>query len=472
MRDPSVETPTVPVVPLLDRGAELGLVAPAVRGDGPGLLLDQVVLEPPDERRLVALDRCRVGVGALRRRKRRWWQVARPVEDGKPQLDRLPVDERRPSGRRRPGVRPVGAGEREPYAVSGLEDPRRRLELDLDLRRHAGLERRRGCRARPVGQVEDPARDERGRAVGEDVAELRRQERDRVSAAVTVSRSRGVAHHVQLGRERLPVVDERERVVGSLVVGLAPRQLAGARDPGGAADVAANVDLVRAACPRGRSTVSPSRAGGQVASDAPFAAHLGEVGSGPRRASREHHDRRLLVDPVLLVAQPAAEPADQLGHEVDVRARAATSPATCGSTARSAAASGSAALEGAERVVAIAVGPAGDDHRRARDPLVARAERAVPPVRRRPPAPRASGAATARCPRSAAATRRASRRRTRRARAAARCTPPCRAPSRRDRPPSARRPCSGRRRCSGRRWRRSARSPRARGAARRRPGSS
>ena len=100
---------------------------------------------------------------------------------------------------------------------------------------------------------------------------------------------------------------------------LAPRQLAGARDPRRRADVAAHLELVAGAARRGVSTPRravrrPRRVG------APLAPDLGEVGRGPRRAAQEHHDRRLLVDPVQLVAQPAVEEADHLRHEVDVRA--------------------------------------------------------------------------------------------------------------------------------------------------------
>ena len=67
--------------------------------------------------------------------------------------------------------------------MAGLEDPRRRLELELDRGRDARLERLGSVVAVAVGEVEDAAGDERRRAVGEDVAELRREERDRMRRA-------------------------------------------------------------------------------------------------------------------------------------------------------------------------------------------------------------------------------------------------------------------------------------------------
>ena len=107
-------------------------------------------------------------------------------------------------------------GERQPHAVPGLEDPRGRLELDLDLGRHARLERDRRVVPVAVREVEDAAARERRGAVGEDVAEARRQVGDRHGRGDGEPHAR-VPHHVEVGLERLPVVGERERVVEALI---------------------------------------------------------------------------------------------------------------------------------------------------------------------------------------------------------------------------------------------------------------
>ena len=129
-----------------------------------------------------------------------------------------------------------------------------------------------------------------------------------------------MAHHVEFGFERLPVVGERECVVEALVVREPPRELSGAGDPRGAADVAADVDRVDPLAGRAQDALPQAlRRPGRLA--APLAAHLGEGRRGPGRTAGEDGDRRLLVDAVRLVGEPAAEPADQLRHEVDVRPR-------------------------------------------------------------------------------------------------------------------------------------------------------
>ena len=131
----------------------------------------------------------------------------------------------------------------------------------------------------------------------------------------------------------------------------------------------------------------------------------------------------------------------------------------------------------AERARLAAVGPAGDEHRRAGDALVAGTVRVAAGSSRssssRRPRRAASRAPTARCRRCVVATRRPTRRRRRPARAAGRSSPPCVPRRRRGRWPAARRPCGHRpppRRPARRRRRRRARgSPRPPSAARSTP---
>ena len=78
-----------------------------------------------------------------------------------------------------PRVRPVGTGHREPDRVTGLEDPRGRLELERDPNRLAGDEGLGRDRRAPVTQVEESSRHEHRRAVGEHVVQLHREERHR-----------------------------------------------------------------------------------------------------------------------------------------------------------------------------------------------------------------------------------------------------------------------------------------------------
>ena len=109
-------------------------------------------------------------------------------------------------------------------------------------------------------------------------------------------------------------------------------------------------------------------------------------------AADEDGQRRLVVDAVGLVPQPAVPPAGHQRHVVDVRAghrgrRAGVAPRAGQHPHRR-----PGGVERPRRPVrdaAVAVGPAGDEHRRAGDAVVARgappegagADRAVPPVR-------------------------------------------------------------------------------------------
>ena len=107
--------------------------------------------------------------------------------------------------------------ERQPHAVPAFEQPRRRLQLDLDLGRHTRFERNRRVVAVAMREVEQPAACERGGAVGEDVAEPYREVGDGHGRRDGEPHAR-VPHHVEVGLEWLPVVGERERVVEALIV--------------------------------------------------------------------------------------------------------------------------------------------------------------------------------------------------------------------------------------------------------------
>ena len=354
--------------------------------------------------------------------------------------------------------------------MAGLEDPRRGLELQLDLGRRPGLERLRCDVTVAVGEVEHAAAHERGRAVREDVAQPRRQECHRVRRRHGHLKPR-VTEELELIVERRPVVRQRARVVLSLIVRQPPRCLAGARDPRCGSDIAAHGDAI------GRGALGPPDARAQALRGpgrlrAPLAAHLREIRCRLRRTAHEDRDRRFLVDAVPLVAEPAREPADELGHEVDVRPgdrrrgrHVAPRPDEHAPRARH-------RLVGAERDVRVAVGPPGDDHRRARDPVVVGPHGPVTPVRAvvlllEPAQEPRLGSVDPTPPLLAPALAVDGR-----ARAGGRCTRPCRSPSRRGRPPSGSRPCSGRRRCSGRPRRRSGRSRGAPAGAPWRPGGS
>src|ERR671910_3671060 len=75
------------------------------------------------------------------------------------------------------------------------------------------------------------------------VAQLGAQVRHR-SRARQPERDTGMAEDLDLVLERLPVVDQAERLVGALVLWLPPRQRSGAADPRGPPDVPADLELV------------------------------------------------------------------------------------------------------------------------------------------------------------------------------------------------------------------------------------
>ncbi len=150
---------------------------PAVAGHRLGLAAEHVVLDAPHD--AVGLDR-RPGRypganGCV--------DAGRPSTTGRRHGSTLAAStSERHRARRRPAVRPVGPGDRQPQRVAGLERPRRRLQLDG---RRRSTRRGRAApgwrRPRPsasAGQhprwreVEHAAGDQRRRAVGEHVAEL------------------------------------------------------------------------------------------------------------------------------------------------------------------------------------------------------------------------------------------------------------------------------------------------------------
>ena len=287
---------------------------------------------------------------------------------------------------------------------------------------------------RPVREVEDPSAHERRRAVREDVAEPRREECDRMRRRDREPESR-MAEQLELVVER-PVVRQRARVVLPLVVGKRPRRLARrtrSRRP-----------CRHRLAPRSGRRSSPRDANGPRRSRS--AGHVGSDRHSPRISARSgagRVERRMNTAIGGSSSMPfgsSREASARTSGSARARGRCAgpgsTSPwRQCAHGPMSTRHGQRERLVGAKRDVRVAVGPAGDDHRRARDPLVAAAAAIRGASTARRPAPRASAGATARFPRSGGATPRASRRRRRPERAAGRCRPPCRSPSRRGRSP-------------------------------------
>ena len=185
--------------------------------------------------------------------------------------------------------------------------------------------------------------------------------------------------HLAVGR---PLEGEGVGVVLALVAGEPPGEVAGTVDPRRRTDVRLHREGARAV-----EGPSVGRRGGRRPDVAdPVALVL--VQEGGRAGRRPHED----LDPVVLrrvrAAQPVVEPGDHLDVEVDprpgvrrrgvgVHPRSGEQPVRHARLAQR--------RDGAERVVAVAVGPAGDQHHRALDPVVAVAlavgpQGAVPPV--------------------------------------------------------------------------------------------
>src|SRR5688572_9547170 len=158
------------VVQLLDLRAVRTVVPGAVARDDACLSAHGILLDPAYDGRLLSV--LLVGSGRRGRRledgRRRDY---RALEDRELEFDTAARDLERATVRRRPGVRPVRACQCEPDAMARLEDPRRRLELELDARRCPRLERCRVNVTVAVREVQHAATHERGRSVGEDVAQ-------------------------------------------------------------------------------------------------------------------------------------------------------------------------------------------------------------------------------------------------------------------------------------------------------------
>ena len=335
--------------------------------------------------------------------------------------------------------------------MTGCERVGRGLELQRDVDRLVDRHRLGVGAAGPVGQVEQAAGDERAGAVGEDVLQLGREEGDR-RAGAEPDRQRRVADDLQ----RLvdgPVVGQRPRVVGPLVLRLTPRQAAGARDPRAGPGVGPHVQpVVPGALDGQRPGLGPVDRPARLGP--PATGVLGQVRLGPGGVAHEQAHGSVGVDAVVLVPQPVAEPTDHLGDEVDVGSRqrglrrhVAPRPHQQGLGCLQRG-------EGAEGVVAVAVGPPTDQQRGATDAPVVGPQRAVAPVRAVSLLSQPCQQPRFHVTRPGGPTPPASRRRTPRGPAAARSSASCSGSSPRGRWPAARRPCSGRRRCSGRRWRR------------------
>ncbi len=265
-------------------------------------------------------------------------------------------------------VEPVGAG---------VED-----HLDVVLLAGDERRRRRGCvHAVAEGEVEAAARDQRRGAVGEDVAQLDRQ-RGRRRVGADPQPHPGLADH-GLG-VAVPLPDQRPGVVLALVGGQPPRQVAGAVDPGGGADVGLD-DQRRAARPAARVCVDTDGDGQVSRIQCPSCWSRNASGRVEVRTNTSAHVAGAASRPARAASGPTTRPSRGRGR---CAGPGTPWPGRRAPTARRAAGAGlppRQRLDRAEGVVAVAVGPARDDHHRAVDAVVAvavavGADRAVPPV--------------------------------------------------------------------------------------------
>ena len=299
-----------------------------------------VVLEPPDDGRLLARRVGRVRVLSGRRRQRRCGRRRTARRAPASRARRCAIDRERRAARRRPDVRPVGAGERRAApggpARRSTRSPRARSRSRVGTPGSSGDRR---VVAVPVGQVEQAAGDERRRAVREDVAELGRQVGDRHAEDVTREPQPRMAEDLELGRRAAPSrrsASRRRRRAGrpaaptagcpaheiQAAVPTSPRtcdRVDRRRRPGGSVAVAQ---------PRRR----PGRLG------APLPRISARSGSGRVERRTKTRDRRLLVDAVGLVARASGRTSGSAPARGRCAARAATvAVEPCGSTARAAA---------------------------------------------------------------------------------------------------------------------------------------
>ena len=406
---------------VLAHPAELDVVLRAVVDPARRAPAEHVALDPPGDAGARLLVR-RLG------RRRRHARTA-PAPTRRPPAARATTPTGRCAASAAPAARPCSASRRRPpTAAAGARAPASRTSPRARPRRPP---------TRPTGNGSGSVEDERcvrlssPRVSSDDVpsgktshslADTRRHRRGRRQPQPQPRVPE------QLGAVGRPLPGQRRRVVVALVGRLPPRQRAGAAVPRRGADVRRARRTPTSPSPSAALLLAGTRQRPLPARSATRPRPCRR--SAPGRVERllEPGQRRLVVVPVVDAAQPAVPPAGHHRHQVDVRpgqrgGRRHVAPRPEQQPVRRAVLA--QRLHGAERVVAVAVGPAADQHRRALDPVVRRPHRAVPPVRRvallLQPAQQPRLAAR----RPGAASRRATRRRPARAPAAARSSPPC-----------------------------------------------
>ena len=182
-----------------------------------------------------------------------------------------------------------------------------------------------------MGEVEDAAAHQRGRAVGEHVAETRRRGTRRVRRGDGEPEPR-VAEKLELLLQR-PVVGQRALVVLSLVLGEASTEAFRRRR----SRLPCRRRRARR-CGRGGAIRAPDvraetlRGPGRLARHSPRISARSGAGRVDRRTNTAIGGSSSI--PFSVSSQPAAEPADELGNEVDVRAGYRRSRSTCAPTGR------------------------------------------------------------------------------------------------------------------------------------------
>ena len=272
--------------------------------------------------------------------------------------------------------------------MAGLEDPARGVELDREVERRAGLDRLRLGERCAASRVAHALGDERGGAVGRDVAEAD-CETDHACARLHAQlRTRAPEHGDGLIQRRRGV-DARERLIGTLIPGQA-QQLADGVQAGLHADcglVAEHVDPCGArrlgetavVVEQQRSLLQP---GGRPRTlGAPFARAVEPIGIGRVVALHVDDDWRFIEHAGVVIAAPVVQPAHDIGEIVDARprqrhARHRVIPRPDQQSARRA-----QTLEQPQRRVGIAVAPAADQEDGTADAIDDVSDGAVAPVR-------------------------------------------------------------------------------------------
>ena len=235
------------------------------------------------------------------------------------------------SGRRRasparrwPGVGPVRPGQRQPDVVPGREDVGRGLQLDRDLDVLADRDRDRRRRARRWVRLRNP------RVTRAEVPSGNTSSSFADSDATAASERPARVRTGGRGPRRLvldrPVVGQRPGVVLPLVERLPPRQPRRRRS----STPRCRRPAARPACRSSRRRCGRHRAGrsttGRVRAARPARSATTPSCSARSGSGRVAWRTKTRIGgsrstPVVVVPQPAAEPADHLGHEVDVGAR-------------------------------------------------------------------------------------------------------------------------------------------------------